>query len=407
MTYIPDKEIISKYAKVMVNFALGNGKGIKKGETVYIIGPESSKPLFMECLKVITESGGNCILNYLPDGTDRFGHGKDTLEMADYKQLNFAPHKYLKGLVDEMDHYLYIISESDPNALKGVDPKKTMLRQKAFKPFMEWRSDKENQGKLSWTLCLYPTEAMAKEAGMTLGEYWGQVKKACFLEEKDPIKKWNETFKMINSTRDKLNKITKYIDYLHVEGVDVDLKIKVGEYRKWLSGSGCNIPSFEVFTSPDTRGTEGWIKFNQPLYRFGNIIRDVKLVFKKGKVVEASASEGEKVLLEMIKSPQANMVGEFSLTDKRASQITKFMANTLYDENIGGEFGNTHIALGNSYVTTCTKNIKKMKQMDFEKLGYNFSAIHTDIISTTDRTVTAYLKNGKTKIIYKDGMFCL
>jgi aminopeptidase len=280
-----------------------------------------------------------------------------------------------------------------------------MLRQKAFKPFMEWRNEKENQGKLSWTLCLYPTEAMAKEAGLSLSDFWDQIRAACFLDEEDPIKKWRETFKKINSVRDKLNKLAPKTDFIHVTGEDVDLKIYLGENRKWLSGSGCNIPSFEIFTSPDTRKTEGWIKFNQPLYRFGNIVKDIKLVFKKGKVVEASASEGENVLKEMIKTSDADKVGEFSLTDRRMSHITKFMANTLYDENMGGVFGNTHIALGNSYVTTCTKNIKKMKKADFKKLGYNFSAIHTDIISTTDRTATFYFKDGSKKIIYKNGEF--
>jgi aminopeptidase len=172
-----------------------------------------------------------------------------------------------------------------------------------------------------------------------------------------------------------------------------------------LGGSGRNIPSFEVFTSPDWRGTEGWINFNQPLYRYGNLIDGIRLEFKGGKVVKSTAKKGEKVLKEMIKAENADKVGEWSLTDKRLSRITKFMAETLYDENVGGPFGNTHIALGNSYVDSYEGPIHKMTRKQFEKLGYNYSSVHTDIMSTTNRTVVAHLKNGKEKVIYKDGKF--
>jgi aminopeptidase len=197
------------------------------------------------------------------------------------------------------------------------------------------------------------------------------------------------------------------IDKLHIEGKDVDLWITLGEKRRWLGGRGANIPSFELFTSPDWRGTEGWIKFNQPLYRYGNLIEGIELEFKKGKVVKAKAKKNEKVLKEMIKVPNANKVGEFSLTDNRLSRITKFMANTLYDENVGGRYGNTHIALGKSYTDAYTGNQARVTKAGWKKLGFNDSAVHTDIISTTNRTVTAHLKNGKEKVIYKNGRFII
>ena len=109
----------------------------------------------------------------------------------------------------------------------------------------------------------------------------------------------------------------------------------------------------------------------------------------------------------MIASPNANKVGEFSLTDKRFSKITKFMAETLYDENVGGPFGNTHIALGDSYHDCYKGDRSKLDKKDWDKLGFNDSSVHTDIISTTDRVVTAYLRNGKEKVLYRNGEFCL
>ncbi len=81
------------------------------------------------------------------------------------------------------------------------------------------------------------------------------------------------------------------------------------------------------------------------------------------------------------------------------------MAETLYDENFGGQFGNTHIALGSAYKDTYSKDIKKIIQKDWDNLGFNDSAVHTDIIATTDRTITATLKNGKKIILYKSGQF--
>jgi aminopeptidase len=101
-----------------------------------------------------------------------------------------------------------------------------------------------------------------------------------------------------------------------------------------LAGSGRNIPSFECFVSPDWRGTQGWIRFNQPLYYQSNIIKGIQLWFDNGKVVKASASENEQLLLDMIAVTDADKIGEYSLTDRRMSRITRLMGETLYDENI-------------------------------------------------------------------------
>ncbi|HEY4525304.1 MAG TPA: aminopeptidase, partial [Candidatus Paceibacterota bacterium] len=284
---------------------------------------------------------------------------------------------------------------------------KIMARGKALKPFMDWRHEKEWKGKFTWTIALYGTPAMAKEAGLSEKQYWNQIIKACFLDERDPIFKWRAVYRDIEKYRSRLNKLSPRIDRLHAVGPDMDLWITLGEKRAWHAGSGRNIPSFEIFTSPDWRGTEGWIRFNQPLYRYSNKITGVELVFKKGKVVKSKAKTNEKLLKEMIATEGADKIGEYSLTDKRHSRITKFMAETLFDENMGGPYGNTHLALGMSYRDTYAGDVSKLTDAQARKLGFNDSSVHTDIISTTRRTVTAYLKDGKTKVIYKDGEFVL
>jgi len=131
------------------------------------------------------------------------------------------------------------------------------------------------------------------------------------------------------------------------------------------------------------------------------------LKFKEGKVIESRAQEGENVLKEMIASENADKIGEYSLTDIRLSRIDKFMAETLFDENYGGKYGNTHVALGNAYKDSYPGDSSKVKKDEWLEMGYNESAVHTDIVSTANRTVTAELESGEKRIIYENGMFVI
>lgn len=412
MSYTPSEEILSKYADVLVNFALGGGKGIKKGEVVRVSASESAKPLFIAVCNAVVKAGGHVISNYGPD--DEHGDKRRNISVSRYfyehaseEQLTFFPKAYLTGLAEQIDHSVFLLADADPHALKGVAPKKIMMRGKALKPFKDMLNKKEWQGKFTWTIALYGTPAMAKEAGLSEKAYWDQIIKACFLDEKNPIKKWKEVYRDIEKYRGRLNKLSPNIDKLHAVGPDMDIWFSLGEKRSWHAGSGRNIPSFEIFTSPDWRGTNGWIRFNQPLYRYSNKITGIQLWFKDGHVVKATAKTNEKLLKEMIATEGADKVGEYSLTDSRHSRITKFMAETLFDENMGGPFGNTHLAVGMSYRDTYAGDVSKLTDAEAKRLGFNDSSVHTDMISTTRRTVTAHLKDGSTKVIYKDGKFVL
>ena len=404
-TFTPPRRILENYANVLVNFALGECQGIKKGDTVIVQLNEYAKPLYAEIVRAIWKSGGHVISIYSPDDDDLFKYDRTFFELAKDHQLDYFPEKFMKGLVDQADHILFVISETDKKSLNGIDSSKIMRQEIAYKPYRNWRQEKESAGKFTWTIGLYGTPAMSKEAGLSEKEYWAQIIDACFLDRKDPIKEWKKVYREMESYRTKLNALP--IDKLHIVGTDADLWITLGKNRRWASGRGANIPSFELFTSPDWRGTNGWIRFNQPLYRYGNLIEGIELEFKDGLVVRCKAKKNEKVLKAMVATKNADKIGEYSLTDKRFSRITKFMAETLYDENVGGPFGNTHLALGSSYHETYSGNQKKFTKKDWANLGFNDSSVHTDIISTTDRVVTAHLANGKEKVIYKDGQFQL
>jgi aminopeptidase len=404
MSYQPPQEILEKYAKVLVNFALNSGKGIKPGDVVRLSSPLSALPFYRALKKQIIDSGGMIISGLYDDMEE--GSAKYFYKVATDKQLTTFLKNYYRGLVDEIDHTISVIADHDPHELDGVDPKKIMLASKTNKPVSEWINQKENGGKYTWTLALYGTPAMAKEAGISLKEYWDQIIKACYLDEKDPVEHNRQSMKEVERVAKTLSKLD--IKTIHAVGPDMDIHFTLGEGRKWIGGTGRNIPSFEVFTSPDWRGTEGWIKFNQPLYRYGSMVKGIELEFKNGRVVKAKARENEKLLKEMLATDEgASQIGEYSLTDKRLSRITKFMAETLFDENMGGEFGNTHMAVGRSYHDTYAPGSEKITKTLAKKLGYNDSTIHTDMISTTDRTVTATLKNGKVQVIYENGQFTI
>ena len=397
---MPDQKILQKYADVLVNFALWSGEGVQEGDVVFVSIPECAKPFLLPLQETILKAGAHPIIEYKPDGIAR-----SFLELADEEQVLYVPKNILLGRVEDCTHIISILAESDKHELEGIDSRKIMAATQARKFYMDARRDKEDRGKLTWTLGLFGTQAMADEVNMSLEEYWAEIINACYLEEEDPVQKWKEIMSQIETYKSKLDELQ--IEWLHIEGEDVDLKVKVGKDRKWLGGSGRNIPSFELFVSPDWRGTEGRIRFNQPLYRYGNLIEGIALEFKDGVVTSSSATKNEEVLKNMIATENADKIGEFSLTDKRFSRITRFMGETLYDENVGGEFGNTHIALGMAYKDSYRGDVTSVSETEWEEFGFNDSVVHTDIMSTTNRTVTATLVDGTERVIYKDGMFQL
>jgi aminopeptidase len=132
----------------------------------------------------------------------------------------------------------------------------------------------------------------------------------------------------------------------------------------------------------------------------------VRLTFEKGVVTRVQADAGEAFAVKQLAMDAgAARVGEFSLTDRRFSRISRFMADTLFDENFGGAFGNCHIALGSSYMDTYSGNPAGITKALKKKLGFNDSALHWDLVNTERKTVTAHLNTGETCLVYDNGCF--
>ena len=396
--YTPSPQLLKKYADVLVKFALRWGQWVNPGDVIFVQIPECAKPMYIPLQQSILEAWAHPIFEYIPDGV-----AKHFFQTASDEQITFYPSHYLNGKIEQMTHVLSIIAEADKYELKDVDPAQLAARTHSRKLYKELRTKKENEGKMTRTLGLYGTQAMADEVGMSLEEYRAEIIKACYLDFDDPIAEWKKTFASIESIQSKLNALS--IEYVHVTWPDADIKIKLGADRQRLGGSGRNIPSFEIFTSPDWRDINGWMRFNQPLYRYGQMIKDITLTFKDGIIVDFDAKQNKELLASIISIPNANKAWEFSLTDGRHSHITKTMGETLYDENVGGPQGNTHIAIGSAYVETYRGDFAHMTPEELEAVGFNQSAEHVDIVSTAPRTVTATLTDGSEMVIYQDGQF--
>ncbi len=319
------------------------------------------------------------------------------------KQLVFLPPGE-KEMMSCLNGSIFLYAPESITHLSDIDPKKIGRTAVAQKALRDIANQRESRGTFSWTLCVFPTAELAEHAGLSLDEYTRQIIKACFLNKTAPISHWQNIYKNAQSIKKWLNAMD--VNHYHIESDNMDLEIAPGQKRQWIGISGRNIPSFEIFVSPDWRTIRGKYYADQPSYRSGNRVEGVRLEFCKGRAIKISADSGENFVKKQLAMDKgADKVGEFSLTDKRFSKINRFMANTLYDENYGGHHGNCHIALGASYSNTYAGDRKRLNPARKRQLGFNESALHWDLVNTEKKRVIAHLKSGKIQVIYENGRF--
>ena len=234
---------------------------------------------------------------------------------------------------------------------------------------------------LSWVYCNYPTNALAQEAKMSLDDYKEFLFEACYLNEDDPVKKW----KKIRDKQDEIIDKIKKTKEIRLVGEETDLTLSVAK-RKWINCCGeNNFPDGEIFTSPVEDSINGNVYFDLPAVYRGSESEKIRLEFKDGKVIKASAEKGEEFFLKMINQDEgARFVGEFAIgTNKKIQQVT---GNILFDEKIGGSI---HMALGASYPETG---------------GKNESGLHWDLIKNMKNGGKIYTDN---ELIYENGKFLI
>jgi len=393
---------LEKYADILIwGLKKARTRNYKKNDNILIRYDLEAIKLVEVLQSKLLALGMNPILriNYSPQMDKNF------YENANARQLIFqSPGE--KELYENLHGGIYLHAPESLTHLAHINPGKLGKAAVARKPLRDILWKREENGLFGWTLCLMPTQELAAKSGMSIEEYTEQIIKACHLDKKDPVKQWEKIFKDATRIKKSMNNLD--VKYFHVMSDNIDLIITPGDKRRWVGISGHNIPSFELFMSPDWRGTEGIYYANQPSFKDGNFVEGVKLTFKKGKVIKIEAKTGRDFVEKQLSiDVGARRVGEFSLTDKRFSKITRFMANTLYDENHGGRFGNCHLAVGMSYSDTFDGDPSKLTKKIKTDLGFNNSALHWDLVNTEDKTVKAYLHSGKTVTMYENGIFKL
>ena len=306
-----------------------------------------------------------------------------------------------------------VLKDSDSTDLEKI----FMADRKVKKRYLEMAS----KHKLTWCVIAGPNPKWAMDifkndspenATLKLDE---ALKKILRLHEEDPLNAWEEHAK-------KLVERSRILDELKLDKIAIkssnyktELEIGLNKYSKWAGGPKKtpdgrifipNIPTEEVFTTPDFNKTNGIVHTTRPVMIMETILEDVWFEFKDGKVIAFGARKNKELLEKFLNTDNGSrFLGEIALVDT-SSLIYKssLIFNTiLFDEN-----ASCHIALGNGYPSCLTIGQTLNTKEDLLNAGCNVSLVHTDfMIGADDTEVTSYSADGKKHAIIKNGIFCI
>jgi aminopeptidase len=360
---------LERMAAVLVDYSLG----AKEGDQVTIEAPSAAAPLVRELYRRVLRAGAyplprigieGMLDDLMLDGTD------DQLDWANPAR---------RDDIESVDGRIVVMAPTNTRSLTNVDASKQARLQKALEPQRTRYLERAAAGELSWVLTLYPTQASAQDAEMSLSEFEDFVYAAGFLDRDDPVAEW----KAFAERLERVGSFLEGVSELRIVAEDTDLRVGVGG-RRWIRSRGMeNFPDGEIFTGPVETGVEGTIRFTYPAIFQGREVDDVRLRFEGGEVVEATASRGEDLLREMIAVDEgARRAGEFAFGLNEA--VTSFTRELLFDEKIGGT---VHLALGTAYPETGSANR---------------SALHWDLICDLRNGGEVYADGA---LAYRDGRF--
>lgn len=363
-----DQRIV-KLARLLVNYSMN----VKKGDYLSIEASDVALPLIKEAYREAIKNGANVDVNVsLPGMSEIF------FKEASDEQLTYVK-PLVKFAVENYNKMLTIMGGHNLKALSNVDSAKMQKRAIAGREINMKFMEKVMSGELGWCGTQFPTHSDAQEANMSLEEYEDFVYSAIHLDSEDPVAVW----KGISQKQDEICRYLEGKKTLHVKSKDTDLRMSI-DGRKWINcDCKLNVPDGEVFTTPVENSVEGHIRFSFPGIFNGKEIEDIRLEFKEGKVVKASAAKGEDLLLALLDTDEGSRIlGEFAIGTNYG--IQKFTKNMLFDEKIGGTI---HAAIG---------------AVPSETGGTNQSGIHWDMLCNMRDGGEIYADD---ELIYKDGKF--
>lgn len=361
-----------KLAQVLIHYSLE----IKPGEKLAITAEAVASPLLRELYTEAIKAGAHVTMNVQLDSWREI-----VFKESSEEQLTHIS-EMDKFRAEYFDAELYLLADSNTRSLSAIDPKRMAMRSAARKGLSARMDEREVAGEYRWCLSLFPTQAYAQDADMSLADYEDFVYDAGLLNTADPVAGWRKV-------HDEQQRICDYLNQrnvIHIVAPDAgtDITYKVGG-RKWINADGkVNFPDGEVFSAPIEDSVNGVVRFSFPAIYAGNEVQDVRLVFKDGKVVEATAAKGQDFLYSMLDMDAGSRyLGEVAFGTNY--NIQRFSREILFDEKIGGTM---HMALGQSY-GTCG--------------GKNESGLHWDMISDLrNARVTA---DGQ--VCYENGKFVI
>ena len=278
--------------------------------------------------------------------------------------------------IQSFDAILTIDAPYDRKALKDIPPARVSAFDLARAPRRKQMSERSHRGEIRWCICVFPTEAGAKEADMSFSEYSNFVFSACFLDTVDATAAWQQLSRAQQGITDRLNQATT----VHYQAPHLDIRFSTAG-RRWINSDGKrNMPSGEVFTSPVEDSVNGHIAFTYPVIYTGKEISGIRLEIVDGTVVHWEATTGKDTLDAIFTIPGANRIGEIAIGLNH--NIRRFSKNILFDEKMAGT---VHMAIGASYP---------------EAGGKNESGIHLDFI--TDMPVGSRI-TADDEVVYRDG----
>ncbi|MFI5379911.1 MAG: aminopeptidase [Tepidisphaerales bacterium] len=328
-----------KLADVLVNYSVG----VKPGNLVRINGAPVGLPLITEVYRKVVEAGGHPFVRLNPEEL-----GELFIKHASREQL-----EYLNPInvfeYEKVDCSIGLWAEENTRSMTNADPEKMRISQAARKPLMDIFMKRAASKSLRWTGTQFPTQACAQDAEMSLAEYEDFVFGAGLLDRPDPAAAWRKVSEKQQRLADFLNGKS---NYRVVAANGTDIRMSVAGMR-WINCDGHeNFPDGEVFTGPVLDSVNGRVCYSFPAVHHGREVLDVKLTFKDGKVVDASASKGQDFLFKMLDMDGGSrMFGECAIGTNYG--IQQYTRNTLFDEKIGGT---VHFALGAGYPETGNSN---------------------------------------------------
>ncbi|HUV88048.1 MAG TPA: aminopeptidase, partial [Anaerolineae bacterium] len=307
---------IDKLAGVLVNYSVA----VRPGDKVLIQGDTLASPLLKAVYARVLQAGGlPLVFTSLPDADELL------FRYASDEQLQHVPEP-IKLIMETYDVRISIGGEDNTKALSTVDPAKMVLRSQAFTELFKTFMRRSAAGQLRWVGTLFPTNAYAQDAEMSLSQYEDFVYGACLPDAEDPIGYWRR----FSTWQQKIVDWLKGKERVHVVGPETDLHLSIAG-RTFINCAGReNMPDGEVFTGPVEDSVEGYVHFQYPAMYDGREVTGVRLWFEHGRVVKATADKNEDFMVKTLDTDQgARYVGEFAIGTNEG--ITRFTRQILFD----------------------------------------------------------------------------